>query len=216
MQIEVVSNTDRRNAEALLARVDELLDDSRATQDRLHRNFIEIGIALLAVEKSRAWTLRAKSSDQYIKDCEGRFGRSRTVLYGYKSVAENLLPHMPASQLMEIGISKAQPLAQYAKKHAGDLPDLLVSKAVDAGVGVEEFKAAVAESQHEKPEKGKWFQIPGFFVTAEEKEEIDRGLRVAEAVEPLPVDCPDWLKTKITVQRLVAEFLSTYPCTENG
>ena len=123
---------------------------------------------------------------------------------------------MTPEQLIEIGISKAMPLAQYTKRHAGKLPENLIESAINPKVGVEEFQSSLQESQYEKPEKGKWFQIPGFFVTPEEKEEIDRGLRTAEAVEPLPEDCPDWLKSKITVQRLVAEFLSTYPSTENG
>lgn len=215
-EIEVVSPAEFTRNEQLLAAVDSLLDETRATEDRLHRNFLEIGVAMLAVQKAKAWLSRAKSWDSYVMDCGKRFGRGRTALYGYTSVAERLLPHMPAKQLVEMGISKAQPLAQYARFHEGKLPANLVNKAVDPEVGTEEFRAAVAETQNQKPENGKWYQIPGFFVTPEEKEEIERGLRVAGEVEPLPEDCPEWLKTKITVQRLVAEFLSTYPCTENG
>ena len=215
-EIETVSPADRQKQTELLDRVDALLDDSRATQEHLARNFIQIGIALLEVDKSHAWTLRAKSSDAYVKSCEARFGRSRTVLYGYKSVAENLLPHMPADKLLEIGISKAQPLAQYSKHHAGKLPESLIEQAIDPGVGVEEFKAAVAETQHEKPEKGKWYDLGGFYCTADEKIEIDMGLERAETIEPLPADIPVWMARKIAIQRLVAEFLATYPCTENG
>ena len=216
-EIEVVSKTDRKDAEALLARVDELLDRARSGRDALNSTYVEIGVALDAVENTRAWMQVARSYDGYIREhCEPRFGKSRTQLYGARSTAKYLLPHMTPEQLIEIGISKAMPLAQYTKRHAGNLPENLVKQAIDPRVGVEEFKAAVAETQNEKPEKGKWFQIPGFFVTPEEKEEIERGLRRAEEIEPLPETAPDWLKTKITVQRLVAEFLSTYPCTENG
>jgi len=215
-EIELVSPAELARNEDLLAAVDSLLDETRATEDRLHRNFLEIGVAMLAVQKAKAWLARAKSWDSYVMDCGKRFGRGRTALYGYTSVAERLLPHMPAKQLVEMGISKAQPLAQYARHHEGKLPANLVNKAIDSGVGTEEFKAAVAETQNEKPENGKWYQIPGFFVTPEEKEEIERGLSRAGNVEPLPKDCPEWLKVKITVQRLVAEFLSTYGCTENG
>ena len=216
-EIEVVSREELAGNRALLARVDELLDRARLGREALNSTYIEIGIALDEVENTKAWMEVARTYDSYIKDhCEVRFGKSRTQLYAYRSAAKYLLPHVSAKQLVEIGATKAAPLAQYAKRHDGQLPESLIESASNPNVGVEEFKATVAETQNENPEKGKWFQIPGFFVTPEEKEEIERGLSRAGDVKPLPEDCPEWLKTKITVQRMVAEFLSTYPCTENG
>jgi hypothetical protein len=214
-EIELVSPAELARNEELLAAVDSLLDETRATEDRLHRNFLEIGVAMLAVQKAKAWLSRAKSWDSYVMDCGKRFGRGRTALYGYTSVAERLLPHMPAKQLVEMGISKAQPLAQYARFHEGKLPANLVNKAMNGQVGIEEFKAAVAET--ESPlEKGKWYDFGGAFLTADERIEMDAGLLRAETIEPLPENIPDWMIRKIVMQRLVAEFLSTYPCTENG
>ena len=215
-EIETVSPADRQKQTELLDRVDALLDDSRATQDHLARNFIQIGIALLEVDKSRAWVLRAKSSDQYIKNCEGRFGKGRTALYNFKSVAENLLPHVSEQKLLEMGISKAQPLAQYTRRSGGKLPESLINEALDPKVSVDEFRASIAEAQHEKPEKGKWYDLGGFYCTADEKIEIDMGLERAETIEPLPENIPVWMARKIAIQRLVAEFLATYPSTENG
>jgi hypothetical protein len=211
-ELQVVSPA----AEELLARVDRLLDEARAGRECLERTFMDIAIALDEVEKSRAWLSVAHSYDAYIKFCEARFGKSRTQLYGYRSVAKNLLPAVSKEQLLTIGISKAMPLAQYSKRKNGKLPASLINKALDGQVGVEEFKAAVAETQHEKPERTKWFDMQGFYVTADEKIEIEAGLERAETIEPLPDNCPDWLVRKIVVQRLIAEFLSTYPCTENG
>lgn len=213
-EIEIPPPAELASNEVLLARVDTLLDETRATEDRLHRNFLEIGVAMLAVQRAKAWLVRARSWDSYVMDCGKRFGRGRSSLYGYTSVAERLLPHMPAEQLVEMGIGKAQPLAQYARHHDGNLPENLICKAMDSGVGLEEFKAAVAETQSPL-EKGKWYEIPGFFVTPEEKEEIERGFVRAAEVEPLPEDCPEWMKNKIIVQRLIAEFLSTYPELDN-
>jgi hypothetical protein len=215
-EIEVVTREELAGNDLLLARVDSLIDEARTSEEKLHRDFLEIGVAMLEVQKAKAWLSRAKSWDSYVMDCGKRFGRGRTALYSYVSVAERLLPHMPAAQLVGMGISKAQPLAQYARLHDGKLPENLVESAIDPSVGLEEFKATVAEAQNEKPEKGKWFQIPGFFVTSEEQEEIERGLSRATEIEPLPEICPDWLRSKIQIQRIVAEFLSTYPCTENG
>lgn len=213
-ELEIPSPAELASNEVLLARVDTLLDETRATEDRLHRNFLEIGVAMLAVQRAKAWIVRARSWDSYVMDCGKRFGRGRSSLYGYTSVAERLLPHMPAEQLIEMGISKAQPLAQYARHHDGRLPIDLVESAINPKVGADDFRAEVAKLQHGTEDKGAWYEIPGFFVTPEEKEEIERGFVRATEVEPLPEDCPEWLKNKIIVQRLVAEFLSTYPCTE--
>jgi len=215
-ELEVVSPADRQKQEQLLDRVDALLDETRLGQEKLHRNFIQIGIALLEVDRSHAWALRAKSSDQYIKFCETRFGKGRTALYNFKSVAENLLPHVSEQKLLTMGISKAQPLAQYARKSGGKLPKNLVESAIDPKVGVEQFRAEIAEQLHEKPEKGTWFEIGGFYLTADEKIEIEMGLERAETIEPLPADAPVWLARKVAIQRLIAEFLSTYPNAENG
>ena len=206
-----VLKVDVAQQKALLSKVDRLLESARSGMDNLSRTYVEIGVALDAVENAKAWLLVARSYDSYIKDhCEPKFGKSRTQLYNYRSVAKNLLPHMPAEKLLEIGISKAQPLAQYVRRSGGKLPENLVESAIDPQVGVEEFKAAVAESQHEKPEKGKWYEIPGFYVTADEKIELDYGLELAETIEPLPADAPVWLARKVAVQRLVMEFISTY------
>ena len=210
-EIEVSSPVERKKQEQLLARVDSLLDDSRATQEHLHKNFIQIGIALLEVDKSRAWTLRAKSSDQYIKDCEGRFGKGRTALYGFKSVAENLLPHVSEQKLLEMGISKAQPLAQYIKQKGGKLPERLVNKAIDPQIGVEQFRAEIAETLHEKPESGKWYEfLAGFYVTPEEKAEFERAISAAKAQIELPENCSEWLERKLVAQAMAAECLSSW------
>jgi hypothetical protein len=210
-EIEVQTPAARERQESLLARVDLLLDDSRATQEHLARNFIQIGIALLEVDKSRAWTLRAKSSDQYIKDCEGRFGRGRTALYAYKSVAENLLPHMPEQKLVEIGISKAQPLATFVKNSGKKPPAKLLAAAENPKVGVEEFRASIAETLHEKPESGKWYEfLSGFYVSAEEKAEFERAIQAAKAQIELPENCSEWLERKLVAQCFVAECLSSW------
>ena len=211
-----VLKVDVAQQKALLSKVDRLLESARSGMDNLSRTYVEIGVALDAVENAKAWLLVARSYDSYIKDhCEPKFGKSRTQLYNYRSVAKNLLPHMPADKLLEIGISKAQPLAQYVK-HAGKLSSGLLAAAENPEVGVEEFRASIAESRHDKPEKGKWYDFGGAFLTADEKIEMDAGLERSETIETLPEDCPDWMIRKIVMQRLVAEFLSTYPCTENG
>ena len=71
--IEVVSKTDRIEAQAVLARVDELLDRARSGRESLNSTYVEIGVALDAVENTRAWMQVARSYDGYIREhCEPR------------------------------------------------------------------------------------------------------------------------------------------------
>ena len=215
-EIETVSPAAREKQEQLLDRVDALLDDSRAMQESLHRNYVDIGITLIAVDDTKAWMLRAKSSDQFIKDCEDKFGKGRTVLYQCKSVARHLLPHIPADKLIEIGISKAQPLATFVKNSGKKPPAKLLAAAEDAGVGVEQFRAQIAETLHEKPESGKWFQPGGFFCTTEERKELERAYDLAARTDPPIGDVSEWMWSKEVQQRLAMEYLTTYEKELNG
>lgn len=208
---ELLPKTDETQAKALLARVDGLLDDARNGRDSLHRTYVEIGLAIDEVEKSKAWMIRFRSFDNYVKDhCEPRFGKSRTQIYGAKAVAHYLLPEVTKDQLVEMGISKAMPLAQYTRRKGSSPSQDLINKALDPKIDIAEFRAAISEAQHEKPEKGKWYDFGGAFLTADEKIEMEACFELAETIEPLPEDAPDWLIRKIVMQRLVAEFNSTY------
>lgn len=215
--IENPTDADRTAAEALLRRVDELLDVSRGMYENLHRNYVEVGTALLAVRNEKAWLHRDfHSYDSYVRNAEARFGRSRSALYGYVSVAERLLPSVKESDLIGMGITRAQSLAKYVKASNKKPSQDLIEAASDPTIGVDQFKATIAEKLHEKPEApGKWFDVGGFYVSPEEQEEIERGFKVASETDPaIPNDIPEWLHRKAVIQRLVMEFLASYP--ENG
>jgi hypothetical protein len=208
---ELLPKTDESVSRRLLARVDGLLDTARDGRESLQKTYVEIGLALDDVENSKAWTVRKfRTFDAYMREwCEPRFGKSRTQLYGAKAVAHHLLPEISKEKLVEIGISKAMPLAMYVKRTGKSAKELL-EKALDPKVDTEQFRAEVAVARHEKPEKGKWFDLGGFFCTEEEREEIERGLRAAEQAEPLPENTSEWMTRKIVMQRMVQEFLSTW------
>jgi len=211
-EIEVVSKTDKAAQRALLARADSLLDKSRASYESLARYQIELGIVLTEIQKSRAWLLTGcKTLDEYIKSCEEKFGRGRSALYNYRNIAEYLLPTVPEEDLIAIGVTKAQALASFVKKKRRPPTDKLLSDAKNPKVGIEEFRATIAEATHDKPEKGTWYEFGGAFVTPEEKEEFERGFASAATTDPaLPTDVPDWLARKLVLQRLIAEFFSAY------
>lgn len=210
--VETPNAQDRAKSEALLRRVDELLDEARTTYEALHRNYVEIGVAILAVQTHKAWMFTPhKSYDQYVKGCEAKFGRGRTALYGYTSVARELLPYIDEKTLVEIGISKSQSLAAFVKRTGRKPNACLIEAASNPEVGVEEFKASVAETLHEKPEAaGKWRDLGGAYFTEEEWAEVTRAFDYARIVDVIPMDVPDWLSRKRTIQRMAQECISSW------
>ncbi len=211
-----IVQVDVERQRTILAEVDRLLDSAREGRESLNRTYVEIGAALCQVETHKAWLLTDHSFEAYIKRCESRFGKSRTQLFAYKSCAQNLLQYLPAEKLVEIGISKAQPLATFVKNSGKKPPAKLLAAAENPKVGVEEFRASIAETLHEKPESGKWFQPGGFFCTTEERKELERAYDLAARTDPPIGDVSEWMRSKEVQQRLAMEYLATYEKELNG
>lgn len=204
-----IEQFDRPLAEKLLARVDNLLDKTRAAQDELHRNYVEIGVAIHAVQQAKAWMIlpACHSFDFYIKTCEDKFGRKRTALYEYCRVARELLPEISETQLIEIGISKAGQLCSYLSSGKKLTPELLLA-AKDQKV--DDFRSDLFRKMNKVEEKsGAWHTIE-FVATGEEWAELERAFEVSEKIEPSPGGTPEWAKVKTAVQRMAQEFLATY------
>jgi hypothetical protein len=211
MNVEKLTGEARKAAKELLKQVDGLLDAAREQAENQAKTHIEIGEKLLEIETSRAWLLTEyKTFDEYLKQhCVPKFGRGRTALYGYKSTAKRLLPSMDRQTLIDMGISKAQVLGQYVKKK-GAPPQELITRAIDPAVGVEEFRAEIADTIHEKPESGTWWEFGGFYVSKEERSEYERVMAVARQVLNLPADVSEWSERKAIWGALAAEFLSQH------
>ena len=193
-----------------LARVDFLLDTARESRARLNQTYVEISIGLLDVKKSQAWKLRSHSWNGYVKSCEARFGKGRTVLYGGVSVAEQLGPYIPPKQLVQMGISKSQPLAQYVKQTGKKPPESLINKALDPEVSVEQFRADIARETHQ-PEnpKAKWRAI-GFFCTDDEYEEIERAFALARREDEIDENLPESVVQFRTISAMAKECISSW------
>jgi hypothetical protein len=195
---------------ALLARVDSLLDSYRANRESLHRNYVEVSLAMVEVKKTRAWLARAHSWDQYVKDCGERLGKKRTVLYAGVSVIERLSPYVETKQLVEMGISKSQPLAQYVKQKGTKPPDNLMSKALDPSVSAEQFRADIARETHQPvDEKSKWRTI-GFFCTDDEWAEIERAFALARREGQIDENLPENLVQFRTISAMAKECIGSW------
>jgi hypothetical protein len=110
-----------------------------------------------------------------------------------------------------MGVSKTQPLAQYVKLSGKKPSAKILEAALDPKVGVEEFRAALAEAQHAKPEgASKWFDLGGFFCLPEERKEIERAFEYAKQMDEIPADLPDVFVRKRIIQALAREAISSW------
>lgn len=211
------SPEDRQRQMALLGHVDNLLDTAGQAHANLMRMYAQLGAALLEVRNTRAWMHRDHHSwNAYLKEASERFGRGRTALYGYVSVAEQLLPIAGHDDLVRMGVTKASALAQFVKTTGRRPSDELMQAALDNGVRIEDFQNQVHEEGHIFPaERGKWHTL-GFFADDSEWLEIKQAIECAKGVDPaIPNDMPEPAQVREVLLRFCREFVSTYG-GENG
>lgn len=207
--IEIVRATSEQ--ELLLTKIDRLLDDARENRTKLHATYTEIGLGLLEVKQTKAWSARCHSWDSYVKDCEQRFGKGRSSLYGYTSVAEQLSPHIETKQLVAMGISKSQPLAAYVKSSGKKPSPALLEAALSPEVGVEQFRATLSEARGEKPEgKEKWFDVGAFYCSPEERQEIEKVFELAKIQDEISPDLPETIVRKRIMLAMARECRSSW------
>jgi hypothetical protein len=210
--IEKFSASDRKKAEALLSRVDDLLDKASEAQKQLHKNYVEVGLALIEIKKTNAWMLRSHSYEAYVKEAGEKFNRGRTALYGYASVAERLLPSVAKQDLIDMGVTNAGILAQMVKVTGKTPTATLVANA--KSMTEEEFKATVAEASglRTTDDKGKFFDLGSVYFSPDERKEFERAVRAAAIANEFE-QAVDWKTAspttrKIILQAWLAEFLS--------
>lgn len=213
--------------------IDGLLEAISEDELRLATSYARLGRLLCEVgetEKWRDWGF--ESFGKYIQFIGNRIHRERSQIYAAITAAKNLLPLVSETDLETVGISKAIDLQKFVKQ-SGRNPALvmitlspeerlafkfgtdeisLLEFAKHPEVSGKRLHAAVLEALHEKGEvKGTWFDLGGFYATAEEKKEILNAMSVARSVEPvIPDTDPEHVQRKAIFLRFAQEFVGTY------
>ncbi|MCU1301756.1 MAG: hypothetical protein JWQ87_2040 [Candidatus Sulfotelmatobacter sp.] len=220
-QIEVLrwNDGDEQLARVTSKEIDVTLSEIARNEHDLAHNWVRLGELLLRVRSKQFWLLWAddegqkfKSFSAYIQSLHGRVHKGRTQLYHAVGVAEKLLPFVSAEQLQAMGISKATVLKEAVAQTGRRPSEAMIAKAVDPEVGIEELEATVFEEQHVKPaKKMRYWKLGGFYVTPDEKKEIEHAFDIARRTDPvIPKSQPDWAQLKECVQRMAREYLATY------
>jgi hypothetical protein len=204
---------DREEAQELVKEIDEILEEIKNGETSLATNYAKLGSKLLTIRTKKYWiALGFKSFNAYIESVKEKINHGRTQLYQFISVAEKLLPSVSEAALNQMGISKAIELQRVVTATGGQPPQELIDCALCSETTREYLRGKIFKHLHMKPdEPGTWFEFGGFYVTVEERAEIQQGLDVAARVDPIiPESWPAHSKRKEIMLRLVREFLSTY------
>jgi hypothetical protein len=103
----------RRRAEAVLSRIDAIIDWEAKHENERDTRFVELGKCLCEVRAGQYWRFEnLKSFDDFL---ERRFPGSRRKAYYLMSIHEQLPPEVKR-QLKEVGWTKGRELAKLARK----------------------------------------------------------------------------------------------------
>ena len=111
MMVNPVIN--RRRAEFVLGRIDEILSWEKTKEQEKDVRFVELGEYLCEVRAKQYWKLQnLKSFDEFL---EKRFAESRRKAYYLMAIHENLT-RIPKHELQKVGWSKATELVKVARR----------------------------------------------------------------------------------------------------
>lgn len=214
-KVEVLKFTpeDKKNAKTLEKEISTALDLINSHETDLATHYVQMGIKLESVRARQYWILWGHQSfGRYIDTIKEKVHKGRTQIYATISVAEKLLPHVSESDLEKMGISKALELKKLVSKTGCAPSPEILAKALDPKVDLKELRAEIFKNQNSIGEdKGVYFDLGGFWVTEEEKKEIEDVFQLAAKTDPV-IDkaLPEWAQRKEVIQRLCMEFQSTY------
>jgi len=211
--LEAPSGKDNLEAQSTLTEIDSLADNICAEEKQLNSRWVRLGVLVHTVRAKKYWLeAGCQNFGQYVEYVGLRVGKGRSQVYQYVSVAETLLPQISEAVLTEMGITDANELKKMAVATGKPVPQNIIDAALDPDKTIDHLKADIADVTHEAPvDKGKWFDLGGFYLTDDEKALVGSAYKTATQLDPvIRHDIPGHIQTKEVVLRWCQEFLSTY------
>jgi hypothetical protein len=207
------------SAGGLLEEIYAQLDKASADEVVLEQSWMRLGKLLLRCKNAEAWRPAGfQSFELFMLHLRDRYNRGKTQLWSYMTVAEKLSPTIDAKTLEEIGISKALELKRGLKKSGGKaIPQEIIDKARLQATTIKEVRALLAQAFNLSPDdKGTWFDLDGFFVTTEEKQEFVSAVRTTLALLGIAKDIPNHIQRKEVIFAWAREFIGTHAAEVHG
>jgi len=214
-----VVNWNMNVAEGLRASIYKELESTSVTCFALEQSWVRLGILLSKFKQQEHWrVLGYQTYDSFIHELKVKFKRGRTILYGYVGAVEALLPIMDAEAIEAIGISKALELKRAQKQLNGKpLPAAALAAAASKDVTASDLRAELAKATHVTEEvKGTWFDLQGFFITADERAEFKEAFLATESLLGLSNTVPDHIRRKEVILTWMREWYGTHAADFSG
>jgi hypothetical protein len=214
------------------AEIDELLSLISAHELRLAKSYARLGSKLKEMKANFYWmSLGYERFSSYLEFIRGKIGRERSQVYAILSVAEALLPAMTEEQLETVGITRAHELRRLLKEggtlqarildpEGGETPTdvRIMDYAARPGVTAKQLRVKVNELLHVTEDvPGLWFDVGGFYATADERKEIDQFWVVGQKLFAPPDEQAEHVIKHDVFLAAVRECLSSWiPEITNG
>lgn len=197
----------------LLEQIYGQLANATANEFVLEQSWMKLGQLLLRCKDTEEWRKDSYDSfPQFMDALRIRFQRGRTQLWAYVSVAEILLPTIPADKLEAMGISKALELKRAMVQNGNKpIPAEMVEKALEPKITGKEVRAMMAEAFNLAPdEKGTWFDAGGFYVTPDERKELYVIIQAAKRLLGIKNSVPEHIQRKEIILNWAREWGGTH------
>ena len=218
MNIELTKE-DQIEAQKISQEIDSVSSNIRSNEQSADSGWVKLGSLVSTVRQKKYWhSYGFHSFGSYVVSLEPKVKRKRSQVYLCVGVIEKLENQIPLADLEKMGISKAYELKKYATESGKIVPEDLIKTALDPETDLTELKATVADALHKSPdEKGTWFDFGGFYVTPDEKQQIEDIVELAKSVDPaIPHNIPEHVIRKEVFMRLIMEFQATYAGQDNA
>jgi len=214
-----VRNWKQIESEVLRRSIYNELEGTSVACFALEQSWVRLGILLSKFKQQEHWrSLGYLSYDDFLHELKVKFKRGRTILYGYVSAVEALLPIMNEEAIEKIGISKALELKRAQKQLNGKpLPASVIIAAASKDVTASDLRAELAKVTHATEEpKGTWLDLQGFFITADERAEFKEAFLATESLLGLSNTVPDHIRRKEVFLCWMREWYGTHATEING
>jgi hypothetical protein len=214
-----IINWNTHEAEGLRESIYNELEGTSIKCFALEQSWVRLGILLSKFKQQEHWrVLGYQTYDSFIHELKVKFKRGRTILYGYVGAVEALLPIMNEEAIEKIGISKALELKRAQKQLNGKpLPASVIITAASKEVTASDLRAELAKVTHATEEpKGTWFDLQGFFITADERAEFKEAFLATESLLGLSNTVPDHIRRKGVILTWMREWFGTHAVEFSG
>jgi hypothetical protein len=199
-------------SDGLLGQIYAQLGEASANEVVLERSWMRLGEMLRRCKEGGEWRAHFPSFEHFMLDLRTRYNRGKTQLWAYLTVAEKLLPTIPAETLEEIGISKAMELKRAMAKSGKPVPQNVLDVARQQKTTIKELRALLGETFNidNGAERGSWFDFDGCYFTAEERKEFVACILISKAALGLTNDIPEHIQRKEIFLNWAREFVGTH------